>query len=58
MLKLSLEKVSVNPNTPAQQKLMEIQRLQQRRIEERKLNPMTAYLVAYKDYSVYGVGWD
>lgn len=58
MIALSLNALPSVAETSAQKRLKRIQSLQKKREEEKTANAFTAYRVAYKDYSVYGVGWD
>lgn len=57
MTTLDLKKIPDNANTNAEKKLLKLKKLQQNRAEKKKDNTLTMYRVAYKDYSIYGIGW-
>lgn len=57
MTTLDLNRLPSCANTNAEKKLAKLKKFQQKRLEKNKNNAFTMYRVAYKDYTVYSIGW-
>lgn len=57
MTSLDLNRLPNCASTNAEKKLDKLRKMQKKRLDLNKNNTLTMYRVAYKDYTVYSIGW-